>query len=375
MTRIERIELREIHMALRSAFRSAAGAVHTRRVVLIEVVGDDGQTGWGESVALAGSVYSAETQDTVWAKITSELGPAVLGRPFHSPAALARALVNVDSGSPMARAAVEMAAWDLAAKGAGVSLAELLGGSRRAVQVGIVIGLQPSTNGLEAVVENALTAGYSRIKLKISPFNDLEPVALTRRVAGTDMDVAVDGNGSYSLDDVGLLQRLDAFGLSMIEQPLAANDLPASAELQRSLATPICLDEPILDVRDVAEALRLDAGRIVNVKPGRVGGHASALAIHELSANSMLPIWCGGMLESGVGRAHCVALASLSGFTLPADIGPSERYWNRDLVDPPWMMSGGMLTVPWDQPGIGTHVDREFIEATAVRTVSLTPGI
>ena len=372
MIRIDRIELREIHLELRTPFQSADGLLNSRRVVLVEVVGADGQSGWGESVALDYPGYSTETQDTVWTKISTVFGPAILNRSFESPTTFSQDLRSLDPGSPMARSAVEMAVWDLTAHNAGVSLAELLGGSKHTVPVGVVIGLHPTMNALESTVENVLTAGYSRIKLKVSPYNDIQPVALTRDLVGIDTDIAVDANGSYTLDDLSRLQRLDTFDLSMIEQPLAANNLRASAQLQRSLTTSICLDESIRDVQDVAAMLRLGAGRIVNVKPGRVGGHASALAIHELAVSSGLPLWCGGMLESGVGRAHSIALASLPGFTLPADLSPSERYWNRDLVDPPCVMSHGNVAVPWDQPGIGTNVDREFVDTNSARSASLT---
>jgi O-succinylbenzoate synthase len=272
----------------------------------------------------------------------------------------------------MAKAAVEMGCWDVAARQAGVPLASSLGGTREKIAAGISIGIQESPETLVERTRAAHAEGYRKIKVKIRPGADIEYVRAVREALGPDAALMADANSAYTPDDAAHLAQLDAFGLTMLEQPLGQDDLVRHAELQRKLATPICLDESITTVDRAADMIALGSGRIVNIKPGRVGGFAAARAIHDLCQRHGIPVWCGGMLESGIGRAHNVALASLPNFTLPGDLSPSARYWARDIVEPEWTMdAGGMVEVPLDRPGIGVDVDAERVAALAVRTAEL----
>jgi len=268
----------------------------------------------------------------------------------------------------MAKAAVEMGIWELAARQAGISLSRLLGGTRDRVDVGISLGIQESPEALIERAQTALARGYRKIKLKVGPGEDYEYVAGVRDALGPDAPLMVDANSAYTLADADGLARLDELDLMMIEQPLDRTDLVRHARLQARLRTPICLDESIDCVDRAEDMLELGSGRIVNVKPGRVGGFAPALAIHDLCERAGIPVWCGGMLESGIGRAHNVALASLGNFQLPGDLSPSDRYWKRDIVEPEWTMDAeGRVQVPLDRPGMGVEVDRARIEELMVR--------
>jgi len=274
----------------------------------------------------------------------------------------------------MAKAAVEMAAWDLAAQKAGSPLAGLLGGTRERVETGISLGIQKTTQALARLAAAAVAEGYRRVKVKVAPGEDVALAAAARQAVGEAFPLALDANAAYSLADLPVLQRLDAVAPAMIEQPLAADDLSGHARLQEVLQAPICLDESVTSAARAGDMIALGAGRIINIKPGRVGGHAAARAIHDLARRHGVPVWCGGMLESGIGRAHNVALASLPNFTLPGDLSPSRRYWKRDVVNPEWVMAGGCLAVPLDRPGIGVEVDREFLESLTTWRVELRPG-
>jgi len=265
----------------------------------------------------------------------------------------------------MARAAVEMAAWDLEAKAAGRSLASLVGGVRDSVPVGVSIGLQQTDEELHRKVADYLEEGYQRIKVKIKPGRDVEMLKGLRD-RYPEVPLMADANSAYSLEDLPHLRELDGLGLTMIEQPLAHDDYLDHARLQSEMETPICLDESIRSVRDVALAIEIGACRIINIKPGRVGGLSSAKAIHDLCVEHEMPVWCGGMLESGVGRAHNVALASLPGFTLPGDISASRRYWVEDIVAPEFVLDGGTVAVP-SGPGIGVEVRADLLDEWAVR--------
>jgi O-succinylbenzoate synthase len=306
--------------------------------------------------------YSYETTDTAWSVLTDFLVPGLLGREIDDARDLLAPVAWV-RGHRMAKAGLEMAAWDLEARRRGVSLAELLGGRRGDVAVGVSVGIQPSDEALVEKVRGYVDEGYARIKIKIKPGRDVETLTAVR-TEFPDLPMMADANSAYSLQDVARLRALDGLGLMMIEQPLAYDDLLDHSRLQREIETPICLDESIRSVRDAELALDLGAGRIINIKPGRVGGFAQAKAIHDLCRDRGIPVWCGGMLESGVGRAHNVALASLPGFTLPGDISASRRYWERDIVEPEFVMTGGTMQVP-PGPGIGVAVrEDEFPELT-----------
>jgi O-succinylbenzoate synthase len=365
---LDRIALREIRLALKEPFRISSGVVTERRILLLELRDADGVEVWAECVAGEEPNYSAETIDTAWYAITTWIAPRVLGRAFDGPAAVRPELERDFRGHPMAKAAVEMGLWALAAERAGVPLAKLLGGTQTAILTGISLGIQANP---AALVERALKAkadGYRKIKLKIKPGADVEYVAAVREAVGPEVSLMADANSAYTLADADHLAKLDAFGLTMIEQPLSREDLVQHAELQRRLSTPVCLDESITDVDHARDMIALKSGRVVNIKPGRVGGFASSIAIHDACMAAGIPVWCGGMLESGVGRAYNVALASLPNFLLPGDLSPSARYWDRDVVTPEWTMNAdGLVSVPFDRPGIGVTVDVDRIDDLTVR--------
>jgi O-succinylbenzoate synthase len=354
---ITRLTLREIRLALREPFRISSGLVTTRRILLLELVDRDGVTAWSECVAGERPNYSPETIDTAWLAISEWVAPRVLGHEFAGPQEVDAALRRDFRGHNMAKAALEMGAWALAAERRAVSLMAVLGGTRAKVATGISLGIQPDPESLVAVARDALAQGYRKIKCKIAPGADVEYIAAVR----------------YTLDDAAHLAKLDEFDLLMIEQPLAADDLVRHAELQKKLATPICLDESITGVERAADALTLGSGRIINIKPGRVGGFAQAKAIHDLCAEAAVPVWHGGMLESGIGRAYNVALASLPNFTIPGDLSPSARYWERDIVTPEWTMTeDGLVAVPFHRPGLGVAVDIDSVDDLTVRRQTLT---
>jgi o-succinylbenzoate synthase len=273
----------------------------------------------------------------------------------------------------MAKAAIEMAAWALEAEYAGVPLAKLLGGERKSIPTGVSLGLQPDAATLIEKARTSLEAGYRKVKIKIKPGRDFDYVRETREALGPDAPLMVDANNAYTLDDVAHLKQFDRFGLMMIEQPLAWDDVVQHAKLQREMQTPICLDESITSAAHARSMIELGSGRIVNIKPGRVGGFSESIAIHNVCAEHDVPVWCGGMLESGIGRAYNVALASLPNFKLPGDVSPSARYWAQDIVAPEWTMDAdGMVAVPWNRPGIGVEVDRDRIESLTVRRETVT---
>ena len=366
--RITRIVMREIQLQLREPFQISSGSVSHRRILLLELTEAGGATVWSECVAGELPHYSPETVDTAWLALKEWIAPRILGHPLHAPAAVLPLLEQDFRGHRMAKAAVEMGAWGLAATRAGTSLARVLGGTRDRIPIGISLGIQASPATLVTKAKAALAQGYHKIKLKIKPGADVEFVGAVRDALGPDAPLMADANNAYTLDQADLLARLDAFGLLMIEQPLAWDDLVRHAELQKKLKTPICLDESITSVERARDMITLRSGRIVNIKPGRVGGLAESRAIHDVCAAHRIPVWCGGMLESGVGRAYNVALATLPNFTIPGDLSPSARYWDRDIVLPEWTMDhGGMMRVPMERPGLGVEVDVGRVETLTVR--------
>ena len=368
MLRIERIVLREIRLPLKEPFRISSGVVSERRIALLELLATDGTVGWSECVAGEQPNYSSETIDTAWLAMREWLAPRVLGRSYDGPQTVFAALDRSVCGHNMAKAAIEMGCWDVAARQANLPLSKLLGGARDRVATGISIGIQENPEALAERARAAYERGYRKIKVKIQPGADVDYVRAVRRELGPAVHLMADANSAYTLNDAGHLQQLDAFNLIMIEQPLSRDDLLRHAELQRRLTTPLCLDESITSVDRAEDMIALGAGRIINIKPGRVGGFAVSKAIHDLCHRNAIPVWCGGMLESGVGRAHNVALASLPNFTLPGDLSPSARYWTRDIVEPEWTMDAdGMVHVPLDRPGIGVTVDMDFVDQITVR--------
>ena len=372
MLRIESITLREIALALKEPFQISSGTQTRRRILLVELRSADGHVGWGECTAGELPNYSSETADTCWLALRQWVAPRVLGKDFAGPEEIHPALEVNFRGHNMAKAAVEMAAWELTARAEGVSLSKKLGGTRERIRVGISLGIQASPEALAAKARAALERGYRKVKIKIKPGADVEYVRAVREALGPEAPLMADANNAYSLDDTASLEALDALGLMMIEQPLAWDDLLRHVELQKRLKTPVCLDESITSVDRAADMIALGAGQIVNIKAGRVGGFRQSKAIHDLCQAHGIPVWCGGMLESGVGRAHNVALSSLPNFMLPGDVSPSERYWEKDVVIPEWTMDReGWVNVPVDQPGMGVRVDLDRVEDLTVRREEL----
>lgn len=368
MLRIERFVLREIRLPLKEPFQISSGEVRERRIFLVELHHPDGVVGWGECAAFDAPNYSEETVDTAWYAVREWIAPRLLGRTLSGPREVAPLLEVGFCGHLMAKGMVEMGCWELAARLEGVPLARLLGGTRTRIPVGISLGIQANPEALVERAAAAWAAGYRKIKIKIKPGADIEYIGAVREALGPDAPLMADANSAYTLADADHLARLDEFDLMMIEQPLGQDDLVRHAALQRRLKTPICLDESITTLDRAEDMVTLGSGRIVNIKPGRVGGFSASIAIHDYCESQGIPVWCGGMLESGIGRAHNVALASLPNFSLPGDLSPSARYWERDIVEPEWTMDAeGMVAVPLDSPGIGVKVDLDRIEDLTVR--------
>lgn len=367
--------LSELRLRLRRPFRTSTGVTSRRRILLLELRDADGTVGWSECVAGERPDYSPETVDTAWWAIRSWLAPRLLGREFAGPEEVGPALAEGVRGHRMARAAVEMAAWETAARRAETSLSRLLGGTRARVETGISLGIQADPAELADRVREAREEGYRRIKIKVKPGADLAFLEAARQAAGAATRLMADANGSYRPADADRIADFDAFDLLMLEQPLDPEDLLRHAELQERIATPICLDESVTSPERAEDMIRLEAGRIVNVKPGRVGGLGPARRIHDLCREAGVPVWCGGMLESGVGRAHNVALASLPGFTLPGALSASRRYWEEDVVEPEWTVDDdSRVRVPVDRPGMGVRVRRKRVRELTVRREVLTDG-
>ena len=357
--RVDGVEIRLVRLPLLESFETSFGKIDTRLIFLV-CLNASGLKGWGEVVASEKPLYSYETVGTAFHVIKDFLAPAVLDEPITSLADVALKF-SPFRGHNMAKAGLELAFMDLLAQVNKQSLARLIGGERERVAVGVSLGIQPAISQLLKRVERYLSLGYQRIKLKIKPGWDIDVVSEVRRVY-PEILLSVDANSAYTLADVDHLRRLDDFDLLMIEQPLQSDDIVDHAELQKLLKTSLCLDESIVGRRQAQAALDLGSCRIINIKIGRVGGYSEALAIHNLCAARNIPVWCGGMLESGIGRAHNIALASLSGFTLPGDISASARYFERDLISPEvTVASDGTVTVP-DGVGLGFEVDSSFIE-------------
>jgi len=360
--RIESVSLAVVHLPLVRPFETSFGTMSAREFVLI-AVRDGGVTGWGECVADTDPFYSSETTTGAWHVLTKYLVPSVLGRPMTHPREIARLWPPV-RGHQMAKAALEMATWDLYARLQRKPLCDVLGGERRPIASGVSIGIQPSPEALVDRVASELADGYQRVKIKIKPGWDVAPVRAIR-ARYPDLALMVDANAAYRLQDGPALARLDADKLMMIEQPLDYDDLVQHAKLQASLETAICLDESITGPKAAADALDLGACRIINIKPGRMGGFGPSLDVHALATARSVPLWHGGMLESGIGRAHNLHLSTLPGFTLPGDVAASRRYFVPDLIDPPIdVRKDGCIDVPAGA-GIGVvPVDARLRAAT-----------
>ena len=370
--KIEAITLREIHMRLNAPFETSFGVMQDRRILLVEVIAD-GVRGWGEVTAMETPSYNSETTETAWHVISDFIAPAILGRRIERASEFAVATGHI-RGHEMAKAGVENAIWDAEAQQKGVPLSKLLGGIRKEIICGVSLGIRDTPALLVAKVEEELDDGYNRIKLKIKPGKDLEFVKAVRG-SFPNAVLSVDANSAYRLEDAMHLKRLDEFGLLMIEQPLYWDEIHAHSKLQKLLETDICLDECIGHSRHAASAIELRACRIINIKLGRVGGHTEARRVHDICSTHGIPVWCGGMLESGIGRAHNIAMSTLPGFTLPGDVSASRRYWSEDIIEPAVEVTAqGTIRVP-ESPGLGYAVRSKLIDQLTVRTNRWTASI
>lgn len=362
--RIEKMIVREMNMTMKSPFTTSFGSVQEKRFLIVEVYDEQGNCGYGEGEAFEAPWYTEETTATCWHMIEDFLAPLLLNREISHPRDIRQFFKPIRRNN-MAKSAVECAVWDAYAKRIKQPLWQVLGGTRSAIKVGVSIGLQPTTQLLYEKIDRALAQGYGRVKVKIKPGKDVQLLE-TIRARYPYVPLMADANSAYTLDDMALLQQLDQFHLMMIEQPLAADDILNHATLQRALKTPICLDESINSYDDALTAIELGSCGVINVKQARVGGLEEARRIHDLCVERGIDIWCGGMLEAGIGRAHAVALTSLAGFTMPGDTAGSEHYWHEDIITPTVNVESGYVHMQ-SAPGIGYDVDRDVLEKYTIR--------
>ncbi len=367
---LEKIDIREIELPLKSAFETSFGVTTGRRVLIVSVFDKSGAVGYGECTAMEQPLYNPESVDTARAVIVGSVVPMLSASRCSKASEIVDALDAI-RGNRMAIGSVESACWDLEARLNDLPLWKHIGGTLDEINCGVSIGLQSSIGELLEKVTKEVESGYQRIKIKIKPGKDVELVKAVRNKF-PDILLSVDANSAYRLnEDLLTMQQLDEFDLLMIEQPLEAGDLIDHAKLQSKLKTSICLDESITSLRDARQAIELDACRIINIKLGRVGGHTAAKAIQELAQANNIPVWCGGMLETGIGRTHNIAMSTLSGFTLPGDVSASARYWENDIVEPPIEVNpNGTIKAP-SGPGIGFEVKEKQIEDLTVRKETL----
>ncbi len=375
---IERVELRRISMPLVSPFRTSFGSQTERDILLVRVdLADatggpiDTIEGWGECVALSEPSYSPEYVDGAEHVIIHHMLPRLFAAGPIAAADVSPTLAKLH-GHPMAKAAIEMAVLDAQLRAAGQSFASFLGATRTRIPSGVSVGIHDTTDELLAAVQGYVDDGYVRIKLKIEPGSDIEQVAAVRELIGPDTPFQVDANTAYRRTDGAHLARLDEFDLLLIEQPLPEDDIVGHARLAAEIETPICLDESLVSAAGTADAIDLGACEIANIKPGRVGGYLEAVRIHDLCRSRGIPVWCGGMLETGIGRAANAALAALPGFTLPGDISASTRFYARDIVTDPITITDGHVTVP-STPGLGFDLDRAFLDSVTTSQLHIDP--
>jgi len=357
MIQIHKATIHAIELNLLSPFATSYGTVTNRELLLLEVEDINGEVGWGEVVAFSTPWYTEETIKTCFHMLNDFLLPALIGKRLSTPLDL-QELFNPIKRNHMSKAAIDCAVWDLFAKKNNQSLSQALGGTKEAVEAGVVVGLDDIHRMIHRIDQH-LKAGYKRFKVKIKPGTDYDLIKQIRKHY-PKLPLMVDANSAYSLDDLKLLQKLDEFDLMMIEQPLNSSDIIDHRHLQKHLRTPICLDESIVSYDDARKAIELGSCQVINVKVGRVGGLTEAKRIHDLCQKSNVRLWVGGMLESGISRAHNIALASLEHFTIPGDISASARYWNKDVILPEVEVNNGLIHVP-KEPGIGYQIDRVFL--------------
>ena len=369
--KIESITLREVHMPLVHFFETSFGRVYDRRIFLV-TAHCDGVEGWGECVCGDAPFYSSEWFDSAWVTVERYLGPMVLGRTIGAAREVVPLMKRV-RGHRMAKAAIGNALWDVEARQRQQPLWKLLGGTRKEIACGVSIGIQDSVEQLLEKIQVELAAGYRRIKVKVKPGWDVRVLERIRS-RWPDITLSCDANSAYALDEVEHLREFDQFNLLMIEQPLWDDDIYYHARLQKQLRTAICLDESIHHARDAAQAVETGACRIINIKVGRVGGFSEAKKVHDVCASQNIPVWCGGMLESGVGRAHNVALSTLENFRLPGDVSASKRYWKEDIIEPEVEVTPQGTIVISDEPGTGYRVREDLIERLCRRKEIIRPS-
>ncbi|RSK36507.1 o-succinylbenzoate synthase [Bhargavaea beijingensis] len=357
--KIEKIVLRRMQLELKEPFQTSFGTQKEREFFIVEAYSKD-HVGYGECVVNSRPLYSEETVKTAWHIAEDFLIPALYSKGEINHPDEVSEIFKPFRRNNMAKSAIEGAVWDLYAKENNISLAEALGGTKKQIEVGISIGIQESPEKLIETVEKYRSEGYKRMKIKIKPGTDIEMLSEVRKKY-PNIAMMADGNSAYTLDDVELLKELDALNLTMIEQPLAHDDIIDHATLQAQIKTPVCLDESIHSLEDAKKAIKLGSCKIINIKIGRVGGLTEAKKIHDYCAEQNIPVWCGGMLESGIGRAHNIAITTLSNFTLPGDTAASSRYWAEDIINPEVVVTDGVIIVP-DQPGIGYEPVVELLD-------------
>jgi len=368
--KLERVILRHLKMPLVHFFETSFSRTYERDIVLVEAVAE-GVSGWGEVTAGENPYYNEEWTGSIWPLLVDYVVPRIIDVELDSASGVYSRLAHI-RGHYMTRGGMETAMWDLQARLHGNPLwKEIGGGARREIPSGVSIGIQDSIGQLLEKIQTELDAGYQRIKMKIKPGWDVEVIREVRK-AFPGILLMADANSAYTLKDTSRLKQLDEFGLMMIEQPLAHDDIIDHAELQAALETPICLDECIRSAHHAEQAIRLKAGRIVNIKLGRVGGFAEAKRVHDVCQANGIPVWCGGMLESGIGRAHNIALSTLPDFVLPGDVSASKRYWKQDIVAPPVEVSPRGTIAISDRPGFGYDLDRDLLERLTVRSKILS---
>ncbi|WP_026695117.1 o-succinylbenzoate synthase [Peribacillus kribbensis] len=358
--KITQVVLRYMKLKLLTPFVTSFGTEYDKDFILVEIRTDKGITGWGESVAMVDPLYNEETVKTNWHLLEDYLIPIILKSEIQHPDEVSEVLFKHIKGNYMAKAALEGAVWDAYSKMNNLSLAKALGGTKEKIEVGVSIGIRETVEDTVKVIEDRLREGYKRFKLKVKPGWDLELLEGVREVY-PDIPLMADANSAYTLQDIEHLAKFDRFNLMMIEQPLAHHDIMDHAELQRSIKTPICLDESIHTYEDAKNAIKLGSCQIINIKVGRVGGLTQARKIHDLCQANGIPVWCGGMLEAGIGRAHNIAITSLPNFRLPGDTAGSALYWAEDIIRPEVIAENGYITVPVS-PGIGYEADLDIIE-------------
>ncbi|SHT16481.1 mandelate racemase/muconate lactonizing protein [Mycobacteroides abscessus subsp. abscessus] len=361
--RLREVKLRHVRMKMKFPFSTSFGTFEDKEFILLEAKDENGESGWGESVAFHSPWYNEETVKTNWHMLEDFMIPKLLNTDIEHPDEVSEILSGIRKNN-MAKSTIEGAVWDLFAKQKGISLAVALGGEKKEIDVGISIGIQDTVLDLVQLIEEHVNEGYKRIKVKIKPGWDVEALREVRKHF-PNVPLMADANSAYHLNDIDRLKALDEFNLTMIEQPLSSDDIVDHAKLQKEISTPVCLDESIHSYEDARKAIELGSCKIINIKIGRVGGLTESKRIHDLCQKHDIPVWCGGMLESGVGRAHNIALTTLSNFILPGDTAASSRYWEKDIIDPEVVVENGKITVP-QKCGIGYEPNREIIQQLTV---------